>query len=558
MKLSPIALFVYNRPWHARQTVEALLKNDLAGESELIVFSDGPLNQKSEIIFEKIRQVREYLRLIKGFKSVRIVERQKNFGLADSIISGVTEVVNKYGRIIVLEDDMVTSPYFLRYMNDALEFYEKEEKVISIHGYVYPINGLPETFFIRGADCWGWATWKRGWDLFEPDGKRLLKGLKEANLLRRFDFDGAYPYSKMLKDQIKGKNNSWAIRWYASAIIHGKITLYPGISLVNNIGLDASGTHRDDNDIYCTDLAETSVLLGSLNIAENKIAYQAFRKFFNSSRRPISKKLIRRFCRLRMGRYFPEFLRRWYRLKLIPYGYKGDYSNWTEATRHSSGYNTLEILKKVKESTLKLKAGKTCGERDSVTLDTEPSPWLPLKIFQKVSVQNKGRLTVIDYGGALGCSYYQHRNNIGMLDRFVWLVIEQENFVKCGNEAFADDYLRFSTDISSCPEASKADILLLSSVLQYMERPYDKINGLVSLNVPWIIVDRAPLSREKRDIMTVQRVNPKIYNASYPAWLLDKERFLGSFKGKYELVKQFHPIDFDYRADYCGFIFKLR
>jgi len=254
METAPIALFVYNRPWHTRQTVESLQNNELASESDLIIFSDAPKiegnNDKIQKNIEKVKEVREYIRTIGGFKSVKVIEKDKNFGLANSIISGVTEVVNQYGKIIVLEDDMITSPYFLRFMNEALDLYEKEEKVISIHGYVYPIPDLPETFFLKGADCWGWATWKRGWDLFEPDGEKLLRKLREKKLLKRFDFDGAYPYTKMLKDQIKGKNDSWAIRWYASALIQDKFTLYPGKSLVKNIGLDSSGIHNDNTDYF--------------------------------------------------------------------------------------------------------------------------------------------------------------------------------------------------------------------------------------------------------------------------------------------------------------------
>jgi len=163
--LAPIVLFVYNRPWHMRQTIEALQKNELAEVSELFIFSDGP---KSEADKEKVLEVREYIKTIPGFKSVTLIKRERNIGLAQSIITGVTDVINRYGRIIVLEDDMVTSPYFLKFMNEALEFYKDAEKVVCVHGYIYPIEAkLPETFFLRGADCWGWATWKRGWDLFD-------------------------------------------------------------------------------------------------------------------------------------------------------------------------------------------------------------------------------------------------------------------------------------------------------------------------------------------------------------------------------------------------------
>jgi hypothetical protein len=242
MALAPIVLFTYNRPWHLMQTVSALLKNSLASESEIFIFSDGPKNEND---VPKVAEVRKYIKTIKGFKKIEIIERDKNWGLANNIIDGITKVVNQYGKVIVLEDDLVTSPYFLKFMNDGLNIYEEEEKVISVHGYVYPIKGLPEIFFLRGADCWGWATWKRGWDLFEKDGKKLLDELEKRKLTKLFDFNGAYPYTKMLKDQVEGKVDSWAIRWYASAFIHEKLTLYPGISLVKHIG--DLGTHIKGN-----------------------------------------------------------------------------------------------------------------------------------------------------------------------------------------------------------------------------------------------------------------------------------------------------------------------
>jgi hypothetical protein len=227
-----------------------------------------------------VDSVRKYLKTITGFKKVTIIEREGNLGLANSIISGVTEIVNRFGRVIVLEDDLVCSPYFLKYMNEALDFYEKEDTVISIHGYVYPVAGkLPETFFLKGADCWGWATWKRGWDLFEPDGKKLLDGLSKRNLRKEFDFNGTFPYTKMLKDQIRGKNNSWAIRWHSSAFLNGKLTLYPGMSLIRNIGTDESGTHSGKTDMYDVAISRDPVPVSEIPIEENRMAREEIKRF---------------------------------------------------------------------------------------------------------------------------------------------------------------------------------------------------------------------------------------------------------------------------------------
>jgi len=289
---APIALFTYNRLRHTRRTIESLQHNTLAGESELVIFSDGP---KSETYEGKVGSVREYLRTITGFKKVTVIEHDRNQGLAGSIITGVTKIVNCFGKIIVLEDDMVTSPFFLRYMNDALEFYQEEERVISIHGYLYPLEAsLPETFFLRGADCWGWATWKRGWDLFEPDGSKLLWELKTRHLESSFDMNGAYPYTSMLRKQTKGLVDSWAIRWHVSAFLAEKLTLYPGRSLIANIGLDASGAHCSPTDQFDVVLSDRLVKIGPIPLEEHADTKKALEHYFRVTRSSAFKSLIRR------------------------------------------------------------------------------------------------------------------------------------------------------------------------------------------------------------------------------------------------------------------------
>lgn len=282
---APVILFTYNRPWHTRQTVEALLKNNLADESELIVFSDGPKDAQDK---EKVDKVRQYIRSVKGFGNVTVIERSENLGLGKSIINGISEVINKYEKIIVLEDDLVTAPFFLRYMNEALELYKDEEKVISVHGYIYPVIGnLPVTFFLRGADCWGWGTWKRGWALFEENGQKLLENLKKDHLTNQFDFNGAYGYTKMLKDQIKGRNSSWAVRWHASAFINDLLTLYPGVSLVRHIGNDGSGTNFDVSTYGDTNLSETPVNLIKIEPIENIEAKKIVSGYLRSMKEPL-------------------------------------------------------------------------------------------------------------------------------------------------------------------------------------------------------------------------------------------------------------------------------
>ena len=280
--LAPIAVFTYNRPKHTLRTLNALLMNPLANESDIIIYSDSARTASHN---KAVDEVRNYLSEITGFRSIKVIHRDKNFGLSESIIQGVTEVLQQSEKVIVLEDDMVVSPYFLTYMNDALDQFVDDDRVISIHGYVYPVEQkLPEAFFIPGADCWGWATWRRGWEIFNSDGQFLLDELTRQGLLRTFDFNGAYPYSLMLKEQIQGKNDSWAVRWYASAFLHKKLTLYPGCSLVQNIGSDNSGTHCGESKSMDINISENPIDLKNIKVEASPVALAAFESHFKKNK----------------------------------------------------------------------------------------------------------------------------------------------------------------------------------------------------------------------------------------------------------------------------------
>ena len=170
---APIALFVYNRPQHTERTLKFLKQNQLAADSRLFIFSDGPKTAADE---DQVKEVRALLKTIEGFKSVEVIERKENMGLADSVIAGVNRLVKDYHQVIVFEDDLITSPHTLNYFNDALNRYRNEPKVMHIGAYMYNLkeNNLPQSFFYRAATSWGWATWERAWDNFEPDIDQLI------------------------------------------------------------------------------------------------------------------------------------------------------------------------------------------------------------------------------------------------------------------------------------------------------------------------------------------------------------------------------------------------
>lgn len=236
MNLFPIVLFTYRRV--PKRTIESLLKNDLASQSELFIYSDG---YKNEIDEQDVLEVRQYLKSISGFKNITIFESNKNKGLANSIINGVTEIINKYERVIVLEDDLIVSNDFLDYMDDALEFYKDDNNIWSIGGYAPPLKSFDhyrhDVYVTVRATSWGWATWKNRWDTVDWEAKEFIVLQNNRYARKKFELGGDDMY-KMLDLQMSGKIDSWAIRWCFSQFLQNKYTIYPNISKIYNSGFD--------------------------------------------------------------------------------------------------------------------------------------------------------------------------------------------------------------------------------------------------------------------------------------------------------------------------------
>ena len=304
MPYAPIVIFSYNRPLHLKQVLDALEHNRLANQSDLYIYCDGAKETASEEQKSLVAQNKLVAHTATGFKSVTVIERERNYGLADNIFSATTEIVNKYGRIITLEDDVVTSPGFLQYMNDALEMYKDDERVMHITAFMWRYNGcLPTTFFYTVPECGGgWATWKRAWDYFSYDVAEAYDYWK--NDWTRFNMWGGNYMQKQLEDNYNGKLKTWFIRWYAVVRRMNGLTLYPNKPLTTNIGFDGSGSNCVDsasNPFAWTKLAE-SIHVKRVPIIENRWAriqiYCAQQGHFYSKRN-----------RKRMITYFKELLK---------------------------------------------------------------------------------------------------------------------------------------------------------------------------------------------------------------------------------------------------------
>ncbi len=244
MALAPIALFLYRRPEHTRRTLESLRACAELARSPLVVFCDAAKTSEAE---DAVRETRAVARRL--VPNATFVERDRNYGLARSIIEGVSELTARYGKVIVVEDDLEVAPSFLRFMNEGLDRYANDDQVMQVSGYQFPLDPplTARSLFLSFPTSWGWATWQRAWQHFDPQATGYQRLKADAALRRRFDLDGSYPYFDMLERQQRGEIDSWAIRWHLSVMLSDGLVLYPARSLVVNTGFDGSGTHGAPN-----------------------------------------------------------------------------------------------------------------------------------------------------------------------------------------------------------------------------------------------------------------------------------------------------------------------
>lgn len=298
---APVVLFVYNRPEHTKKVLESLSENLLAKETDLYVFSDAAKSEKGQ---EKVDEVRALIRKTdwrKNFQKVTVVEAAENKGLANSIIGGVSGVLNDYGKVIVLEDDLILSPYFLQYMNGALDFYKDDPKIWSVSGYSFPMKSLrryPHDVFYSYRGCsWGWATWEDRWEKTDWEVADYDRFLQDKGWQKQFNRGGA-DLTGMLGLQMEGKINSWAVRWVFAQSNLDMYTVYPKHSYLLNDGCDGSGTHVGNTLEYSTSIGEgASVCKFERLDVDPKIAREFWYKYSDTLDKKIKrnlKKLLKR------------------------------------------------------------------------------------------------------------------------------------------------------------------------------------------------------------------------------------------------------------------------
>jgi hypothetical protein len=278
--LAPIVFFAYNRPDHTRRTLAALSKNHLAAASVLYIFIDGPKDNASIETKAKIDEVQKIAREKKWCGTVNVIAAERNNGLFKSIVNGITQTVDQFGKVIVIEDDVLVSPGFLTYMNDGLDFYENAASVMHISGFsraAFSAVDIKEpTYFFYHTSCWGWATWKRAWNQFTPDALAIKKEISKKGNIRKLNMDNTFEMFWGLKAIADGKFQSWNTLWHATVFLNNGLCLHPTKSLVSNIGHDGSGTNcTPDDDFGKNELLADHITIASIPLKENE-AVQSF------------------------------------------------------------------------------------------------------------------------------------------------------------------------------------------------------------------------------------------------------------------------------------------
>jgi hypothetical protein len=281
--LAPIVLFVYARPVHTRRTLEALAANPEAKNSVLYIFADGPPGGAPADLLANVAEVRKIIREHPWCGQVRTFESEYNLGLADSIVKGVTEVVERHSRVIVLEDDIVVQPGFLRYMNDALEIYKDEPRVFQVSGFMVPMRWSWEsTGFLRVSTSWGWATWSRAWKKFRVDAEAMRDEILASEQRKAFDLEGCSFHFDELERNVRGELHTWAVKWYASIFLNKGLCLYPRKPLLLNCGFDGTGVncHYDNTGTAVPLATARNIAIRGISVVESRMFLKATQRYY--------------------------------------------------------------------------------------------------------------------------------------------------------------------------------------------------------------------------------------------------------------------------------------
>jgi putative methyltransferase (TIGR04325 family) len=537
----PVVLFAYARPAHLKRVLACLRAERVP---LVYAFADGA---KGAADAAAVAEVRRLLRAFDG-GDVRLTERPENLGLGRNVLAGVGEVARAHDTFIVWEDDLVCVPGTYAWMTAALRRYAGEPQVMSVsawtHPLVTPADAGAAPYFDGRAECWVWGSYARAWGGMEKSALAKLAAAQSRGLAPE-----AYGADLPRMARAERRRNIWAVRWLYHHFEHGGLCLRPPWSMVEHIGFDEQASNSALAERWANpplqpapavpaawpavaEHADCRRLWQSANPAET-LAGRIAAKGRSARLR------LRRALRSLWHRAVPEPVRRWIRRRSGWRWFRGDYIAWADARAAAGGYDDATILAKVLGSTLAVQAGQAAFERDGVLFD-EPSGEAPLlAALEEICGATGGSLRVLDFGGALGSTFWRLRAHLSAGAIRAWDVVEQPAFVAAGRTHLAGSPLRFFTTVGEAETAGPHDVLLCSTTLQYLEHPAEALAAWRALELPFLLLNNLPLHTDGPTRLRVQHVPPSIYPASYPVRFFNRTEFFGWLGDDYRIVREF-------------------
>jgi putative methyltransferase (TIGR04325 family) len=530
-----VVLFAYARPGHLARVLACLKENRVP---LIYAFADGA---KGAADAGRVTETRALLRQI-DWAEVRLTERTENLGLGRSVLAGVDEVAAKHDSFIVWEDDLICVPGTYEWICAALRHYAGSSRVMSVSAWTHPRVTPPdvgaEPYFDARAECWVWGAWARSWSGVSDETALEKMRLAALRGIAPGDYGGDLP--QQARDE--QRRNVWAVRWLYHHFLHGGLSLRPPWSMVEHIGFDELATNAAGSvewanpqlravppqPVEWPEPVENALCRGLWQMASPG------RKFSTRVKQRLAWSV-----RAWLKTVTPEPVR--YRLRDW-FGWKwsrGHYRTWAEARAASGGYDSQAILQKVLAASLEVQAGRAAFERDGVLFHSGEADRPLLEQLQEIVRSSQGHLHVLDFGGSLGSTYWRHRKFLPSADRLRWDIVEQNAFVEAGRKHLENAPLSFHHDVSSAQSRGGHDVLLCSSVLQYMEEPFRLLEEWSQLDISYLLLNNLPLEAAGPDRLTVQHVPPTIYVATYPVWFFNRDAFFNRVSNHYQIIREF-------------------
>lgn len=529
----PVVVLAYARPAHLVHVLACLREN---GVPLIYAFADGA---KGEADAAAVAETRALLRAV-DWCEIKLTERSENIGLGKNVLAGVSSVAAEHKAFLVWEDDLVCVPGTYAWMCAALRHYAQDERVMSVtawtHPRVTPADVGEEPYFDARAECWVWGAWSRSWrGMVEETAREKMTTVKRQGLA-----PDAYGSDLPEMARVEARKNIWAVRWLYHHFQHGGLCVRPPWSMVEHIGFDASATNAAGAIEWANPARHVAPPVPTVWPEPREAArVRAFWQAANPPQPPRIARGARRLAKVAAKALLPDALLATLRAGFGWRWFEGNYATWAAAAAASSGYDDGAIVERVMRATQAVRDGRGAFERDGVIFARPvPEPGL-VNALRRAAADCGGRLSVLDFGGALGTTYWRHRGEFSGMHGWRWDVVEQTGFVAAGRTNLGGELPRFFASVEAAEAAERHDLVLASTVVQYLESPEAALEEWMACGVRFILLNNLPLHEGAPDRIAVQRVPPEIYAASYPVRFFNRELFLARFHGCYDLVSEF-------------------